>query len=80
VEGEAQVNDAKKVESRDRKDIGPNQVVFLGKGGDTLFIKDTSDGEAVVFLRDEAIEFAKDILLRYEVPFCNRVEGAGVAN
>jgi hypothetical protein len=41
-------------------------------------IFDTFDNDMTVFSKEDSIELAKAILLFHEVPFCNRVKGAGV--
>jgi hypothetical protein len=37
------------------------------------------DEASIVLTKDEAIEMAQNILVAYNVPFCNKVKGAGVA-
>lgn len=72
------MNTSSQVKDNRTLELGPNTARFLGDGN-TVLLKDTDDGHMVVMLRDESIELAKAILVRNKVPFCNRVEGAGVS-
>lgn len=71
------MNNATKTEAKTTLVLGGNRVQFLGSMN-LLYIKDTGDGESVVLNMEESITLAKAILIKNEVPFCNRVKGAGV--
>jgi hypothetical protein len=74
--GETQVN-ARRHIFVDR-DFEVEEVSLGVLAEQTVMLQDQRDGEAVVLSREGAIEVAKRILIRFDVPFCNRVEGAGV--
>lgn len=49
--------------------MSPFSTCVSGKGGEGL----------IILTKEEAIEAAKQILFAYNVPFANRVKGAGLA-
>lgn len=76
VEGEAQVNSQTYATLNTTLELGPNTVDMFAGG--SVLLTDTKDQHMVYLMRGEAIELAKAILLKNDVPFCNRVRGAGV--
>lgn len=61
----------------------PYREYPVGEGVDVSFSKmsvQLHEENNIVYIRKEdAIELAKNILIQYDVPFANRVKGAGVA-
>lgn len=75
VEGETQVNDPVKIDVSKKIRDGNNEVDITSS---FVIFFDTFDHDMVVLSKEGAIEASKKILLAHNVPFCNRVEGAGV--
>ena len=69
------------VESKERRhvllsDLIPHMTITTGH----IAVPDGNTDNWVYLTQAEAIRAAEAILIAYDVPFCNRVEGAGVNN
>ena len=60
--------------------VGPWRDMRIIESGVLIYRRGESiHRNSAVMGREEAIDVAKNILLAYDVPFCNRVKGAGLA-
>ena len=74
------MNTPKVIESPEVQRIANNfYVVAMYTNPDAEFVtlrRARDDGWVAGFTKEEAIDLAQKILIRYQVPFCNRVKGS----
>lgn len=75
VEREAQVNQTVFLGDKPKLESVNNKAIIDGQGA---VLMDKNDRHVVVLNAEESVEIAKAILRYHKVPFCNRVEGAGL--